>query len=60
VRHPQDSPAGQQRLEQALEERRGAEEGEEFVPIAAAGAWGGDVRQELLGQMSERMGGTLR
>jgi len=30
---PKDSPAGRQRLERALEERRGAEEGEEFQPI---------------------------
>jgi REP element-mobilizing transposase RayT len=30
---PEDSPEGRQRLEQALEERRGAEEGEEFKPI---------------------------
>ena len=28
-----DSPAGRQRLERALEERRRAEEGEEFKPI---------------------------
>jgi hypothetical protein len=30
---PEDSPAGRQRLELALEERRGTEEGEEFKPI---------------------------
>ena len=30
---PEDSPVGRQRLEWALEERRGAEEGEEFKPI---------------------------
>ena len=30
---PEDSPAGRQRFEQALEERRGLEEGEEFKPI---------------------------
>ena len=41
---PEDSPAGRQRLEQALEERRGLEEGEE------------KFREELLTQMSERMG----
>jgi hypothetical protein len=41
---PEDSPAGRQRLEQALEERRRAEEGEE------------KFREELLTQMSERMG----
>jgi hypothetical protein len=41
---PEDSPAGRQRLEQALEGQRGAEEGEE------------KFREELLTQMSERMG----
>ena len=41
---PKDSPAGRQRLERALEERLGAEEGEE------------KFREELLAQMSERMG----
>jgi len=41
---PEDSPAGRQRLEQALEERRRAEEGDE------------KFREELLTQMSERMG----
>ena len=41
---PEDSPAGRQRLERALEERRGAEEGEE------------KFREELLTQMSEQMG----
>ena len=41
---PKDSPAGRQRLERALEERLGAEEGEE------------KFREELLTQMSERMG----
>jgi hypothetical protein len=30
---PKDSPAGRQRLERALEERRGLEEGEEFKAI---------------------------
>jgi hypothetical protein len=30
---PEDNPAGRQRLERALKERRGAEEGEEFQPI---------------------------
>ena len=41
---PKDSPAGRQRLEGALKERRGAEEGEE------------KFREELLTQMSEQMG----
>ena len=30
---PEDSPAGRQRLERALEKRRVTEEGEEFTPI---------------------------
>jgi len=54
---PKDSPAGRQRLEQALEERRGAEEGEEFKPIRRGWCLGEEkFRQELLAQMSERMG----
>ena len=54
---PKDSPAGRQRLERALEERRGAEEGEEFKPIRR-GWWLGEetFREELLTQMSERLG----
>ncbi len=59
---PKDSPAGRQRLEQALEERRGAEEGEEFKAIRRGGCLGEEAfRQELLAQMSERLGSrTLR
>ena len=54
---PEDSPAGRQRLEQALEERRGAEEGEEFKPIRRGWCLGEEkFREELLTQMSERMG----
>ena len=54
---PKDSPAGRQRLEQALEARRGAEEGEEFKPIRHGWCLGEETfRQELLAQMSERMG----
>ncbi len=54
---PEDRPAGRRRLERALEERRGAEEGEEFKPIRR-GWWLGEekFREELLAQMSERMG----
>ncbi len=44
---PKDSPAGRQRLERALEERLLAEEGEE------------KFREELLTQMSERMGRSI-
>jgi hypothetical protein len=54
---PKDSPAGRQRLEQGLEERRGAEEGEEFKPIRRGWCLGEKTfRQELLAQMSERIG----
>jgi len=54
---PKDSPAGRQRLAQELEARRGAEEGEEFKPIRRGWCLGAETfRQELLAQMSERMG----
>jgi REP element-mobilizing transposase RayT len=54
---PKDSPAGRQRLKQALEERRGAEEGEEFKPIRRGWCLGEETfRQELLAQMNERIG----
>ena len=54
---PKDSPAGRQRLEQALEARRGEAEGEEFKPIRRGWCMGEETfRQELLAQMSERMG----
>jgi len=54
---PEDSPAGRQRLEQALEERRGLAEGEEFKPIRRGWCLGEEkFREELLTQMSERMG----
>jgi hypothetical protein len=59
---PKDSPAGRPQLERALEERREAEEGEEFKPIRRG--WclgGGNVSQGLAGA-DERThrGGTLR
>ena len=45
---PEDSPAGQQRLERALEERRRAEEGEEFQPIRRGWCVGEEkLREEL-------------
>ena len=54
---PEDSPAGRQRLERALEERRGMEEGEEFKPIWRGWCLGEEkFREELLTQMIERMG----
>jgi REP element-mobilizing transposase RayT len=53
----EDSPAGLQRLERSLEERRGLEEGEEFKPIRRGWCLGEETfREELLTQMSERMG----
>ena len=52
-----DSPAGRHRLKRALEERRGAEECEEFKPIRRGWCVGEEkLREELLTQMSERMG----
>jgi hypothetical protein len=39
-----------------LEERRGAEEGEEFKPIRRGWCLGEEKFRELLTQMSERMG----
>ncbi len=54
---PKDSPAGRQRLEQAFEVRRGAEEGKEFKAIRRGWCLGeAAFRQELLAQMSERLG----
>jgi hypothetical protein len=54
---PKDSPAGPQRLEQALEARRGAEEDEEFKAIRRGWCLGEETfRRELLAQMSERLG----
>ena len=56
-RIPKDSPAGRQRLEEALEARRGAEEGEEFKGIRRGWCLGEEAfRKELLAQMRERMG----
>jgi hypothetical protein len=52
-----DSLAGRQRLEQALEAQRGAEEGGEFKAIRRGWCLGGEAfRQELLAQMGEVMG----
>ncbi|MDA1273437.1 MAG: transposase [Verrucomicrobia bacterium] len=54
---PKDSPAGRQRLEQALEGRRAAEEDEEFKLIRRGWCLGEETfRQDLLAQMGERMG----
>jgi len=54
---PKDSPAGRQQLERALEARRGAEAGGEFKAIRRGWCLGeAAFRQELLAQMSERLG----
>jgi len=54
---PKDSPAGRQSLEHALEERRGAETGEEFKPIRRGWCLGEETfRKELLAQMGGRVG----
>ena len=54
---PQDSAAGRRRLEEALEQRRRAEEGDEFKTIRRGWFFGDDaLKQELLVQMSERIG----
>jgi REP element-mobilizing transposase RayT len=56
-RIPQDSAAGRRRLEEALEERRGAEEGEAYKPIRRGWFFGEDkLKQELLAQVSEKAG----
>lgn len=58
---PQDSPAGRRRLEEALEQRRAAEEGDEFKPIRRGWFFGNAaLKEELLGQMAERVGENHR
>jgi hypothetical protein len=44
---PKDSPAGRQRLERALEERRGLAEGEELKPIRRGWCLGVLVRRSF-------------
>ena len=44
---PKDSPVGRQRLERALEERRGLAEGEEFKPIRRGWCLGVLVRRSF-------------
>jgi putative transposase len=54
---PRDSAAGRRRLEEALEERRGAEEGDAFRAIRRGWFLGKEaLKQELLAQVSERAG----
>jgi hypothetical protein len=53
----EDRPAGRQRLEQALEERPEADEGEEFKPIRRDWCLGeSKFREELLASMGDRLG----
>jgi hypothetical protein len=52
-----DSAAGRRRLEEWLEARRGAEEGEAFKPIRRGWFFGADaLKQELLVKVSEQAG----
>jgi len=54
---PKDSPAGRRRLEQAVEERRGAEQDGEFKAVRRGWCLGeAAFRMELLAQMGERLG----
>jgi REP element-mobilizing transposase RayT len=54
---PKESRAGRRRLEQGLEARREAEAGEELKAIRRGWCLGEETfRQELLAQMSQRMG----
>jgi REP element-mobilizing transposase RayT len=54
---PQDSAAGRRRLEEALEQRRRAEEGDEFKTIRRGWFFGDDaLKQELLAQVSKKAG----
>ena len=54
---PRDSVAGRRELERRLEGRRGAEEGTQYKAIRRGWFFGDKaLKQELLGQMSERMG----
>jgi len=56
-RIPKDSAAGRRRLEEALEERRAGETDEAYKGIRRGWCFGGEsFREELLGQMEERMG----
>ena len=52
-----ESAAGRRRLEEALESRRGAEEGEAFQPLRRGWYLGGQTfKEELLAQMSKPVG----
>jgi REP element-mobilizing transposase RayT len=54
---PKDSAAGRRELERRLEARRGVEQGADYQPIRRGWFFGEQaLKQELLGQMSQRMG----
>jgi putative transposase len=54
---PQDSAAGRRRLEEALEQRRGAEQGDAFDMVRHGWFFGQDaLKQELLASVSEKSG----
>jgi putative transposase len=56
-RIPQDRAAGRRRLEEALEQRRGAEEGDAFKTIRRGWFFGDEaLKQELLAKVSEKAG----
>ena len=56
-RIPADSAAGRRRLEEALEQRRGAEEGNDYKTIRRGWFLGEEaLKQELLAQVSEKVG----
>ena len=56
-RIPADSAAGRRRLAEALEQRRGAEDGMEFKTVRRGWFLGGEaLKQELLAQVSEKIG----
>jgi len=53
----EDSAAGRRRLNEALEQRRRAEEGDVFKPIRRGWFFGGEtLKQQLLAQVSEKAG----
>ncbi len=56
-RVPRDSVAGRRRMEEALEQRRGAENGEAYKSIRRGWFFGDEaLKQELLAEVSERTG----
>jgi hypothetical protein len=56
---PKDSAAGRRRLEEAMEQRRGAEDGREYKAIRRGWFLGDEaLKKELLAQMSEKAGAS--